>query len=91
MKYNVEKYVTNTQGQYSASVAATFDDVKKAKKNYHLSLASYYDAADVLVAVVKIVDEYGNPLDDFREVVDNAPEPEPEESEPEEPEQNQGE
>ncbi|MBR2556924.1 MAG: hypothetical protein IKE95_00920 [Methanobrevibacter sp.] len=86
MKYNVEKYVTNTQGQYSATVADTFDDVKKAKKNYHLSLASYYNAADVLVAVVKIVDEYGNPLDGFREVVDNTPE-----EEPEQPEENQGE
>lgn len=86
MKYNVEKYVTNTQGQYSASVAATFDDVKKAKKNYHLTLASYYDAADLLIGVVKIVDEYGNPLDGFREVVDNTPE-----EEPEQPEENQGE
>lgn len=91
MKYNVEKYVTNTQGQYSATVDSTFEDVDKAKVKYHQTLAAYYNAADVLVGVVKIVDEYGNPLDGFREVVDHTPEPEPEEPESEEPEQNQGE
>ena len=29
MKFNVEKYVTNTQGQYSATVDSTFEDVDK--------------------------------------------------------------
>ena len=78
MKYNIEKFITNTQNQYSASVAATFDDFDKAKVNYHQSLAALHNAEDVLVAVVKIVDEFGNPMDGFREVVDHTPEPEPE-------------
>lgn len=89
MKYNIEKFITNTQGQYSASVSATFDDFDKAKVNYHQSLATLHNADDVLVAVVKIVDEFGNNMDGFREVVDHTPEPEPEptpeEEETEEP------
>jgi len=89
MKYNVLQFITNTQNQYLASVAATFDDFDKAKVNYHQSLATLHNADDVLVAVVKIVDEFGNPMDGFREVVDHTPEPEPEpepESTPEEEE-----
>ena len=78
MKYNVLQFITNTQNQYSASVAATFDDFDKAKVNYHQTLATLHNAEDVLVAVVKIVDEFGNPMDGFREVVDHTPEPEPE-------------
>ena len=89
MKYNVEKYVTNIQGQYLATVDSTFEDVDSAKVKYHQTLAAYYNAADVLVGVVKIVDEYGNPLDGFREVVNHTPEEEPEQ--PEQPEENQGE
>lgn len=77
MKYNVEKFITNTQGQYSATVAATFEDFDKAKVNYHQSLATLHNADDVLVAVVKIVDEFGNNMDGFREVVDRTPKPEP--------------
>lgn len=78
MKYNVEKYITNTKGQYSASVAATFDDFDKAKVNYHQSLAVLHNSDDVLIAIVKIVDEYGNNMDGFREAVDHTPKPEPE-------------
>jgi len=78
MKYNIEKFITNTQGQYSATVAATFEDFDKAKVNYHQILATLHNAEDVLTAVVKIVDEFGNPMDGFREVVDHTPEPEPE-------------
>lgn len=89
MKYNVEKYITNTQNQYSATIAATFDSFDSAKVNYHQSLAVLHNADDVLIAVVKIVDEYGNNMDGFREVVDHTPEPEPEptpeEEETEEP------
>lgn len=89
MKYNIEKFITNTQGQYSASVSATFDDFDKAKVNYHQTLTTLHNADDVLVAVVKIVDEFGNPMDGFREVVDHTPElepePTPEEEETEEP------
>ena len=63
-------------------------DFDKAKVNYHQSLAALHNADDVLVAVVKIVDEYGNNMDEFREVVDHTPKPEPEptpEEETEEP------
>ena len=84
MKYNIEKFITNTQGQYSATVAATFEDFDKAKVNYHQSLAALHNAEDVLMAVVKIVDEFGNNMDGFREVVDHTPEPEPEEESVEE-------
>ena len=90
MKYNVLKFITNTAGQYSASVAATFDTLDKAKVNYHNSLASLINSADVLVAVVQIVDEYGNLMSGYREVVDHTPEPEPE-PEPETPEEPEGE
>lgn len=78
MKYNIEKFITNTQGQYSASIAATFDNFDSAKVNYHQSLAALHNAEDVLIAVVKIVDEFGNPMDGFREVVDHTPEVEEE-------------
>lgn len=78
MKYNIEKFITNTKGEYSATVSVTFDDFEKAKVNYHQSLAALHNASDVLVACVKIVDEYGNNMDGFREVVDHTPEPEPE-------------
>lgn len=84
MKYNVEKYITNTQNQYSATIAATFDSFDSAKVNYHQSLAVLHNADDVLVAVVKIVDEFGNDMNEFREVVDHTPEPEPEEESVEE-------
>jgi hypothetical protein len=80
MKYNIEKFITNTQGQYSASVSATFDDFDKAKVNYHQSLAALHNADDVLVGVVKIVDEFGNDIPGYREVIDNTPEPTEEET-----------
>lgn len=84
MKYNVEKYITNTQNQYSATIAATFDSFDSAKISYHQSLAALHNAEDVLIAVVKIVDEFGNNMDGFREVVDHTPEPEPEQTPEEE-------
>lgn len=98
MKYNVEQYVTNNQDQYSASIVATYDDnLEGAAVQYHQLLTALHNAADVKVAVVKIVDEFGNPIDGFREVVDHTPEPEPEPTpeptpeEPEEPENGDGE
>lgn len=79
MKYNVLKFTTNTADQYSATVAATFDNnLKGAKVNYHQVSASLQNADDVAYAVVIIVDEYGNPLDGYREVIDNRVEVEPE-------------
>lgn len=81
MKYNVEKFITNTQGQYSATIAGTFDSFDSAKIAYHQELAALHNASDVLIACVKIVDKYGNNMDGFREVVDHTPEPEPEQAE----------
>lgn len=82
MKYNVLTFVTNTENQYAAAVNSTYDDnLKGAKVKYHQLLAAFENADDVLVASVKIVDEYGNGLDGFDEIVDNTPEPEPEEPE----------
>lgn len=92
MKYNIEKFTTNTAGAYSAAVTATFEDLEKAKVSYHQSLATLHNASDVLTAVVIIVDEYGNIMPGFREVVDHTPTPEPEpEPTPEEPEEPEGE
>lgn len=80
MKYNVLKFVTNTAGGYQAVVSATFDAFEKARTNYFSTAAAFSNAPDVLVAVVKLVDEYGNNVDGFRVVIDNRPEPEPEEN-----------
>lgn len=80
MKYNVLQFITNIQGQYSAKVSATFNDLKGAKTNYFGVAQSLNNASDVLVAVVKIVDEYGNDVG-YREVIDNRPEETPEMSE----------
>lgn len=77
MKYNVLQFITNTKGEYSASVSATFDNLTSAKVNYFGVAQTLNNSSDVLVAVVKIVDEYGNDID-YREVIDNTPEPEPE-------------
>lgn len=85
MKYNVEQFISNTSNQYTASIAATYDNFNSAKVRYHQLLGAFYNADDVLIAVVKIVDEFGNPMDGFREVVDHTPEPEPVEAPVEEP------
>lgn len=74
--YDLIKKVTNTQGQYSCTVE-TFEDEQSAKVRYHQMLADYYNADDVLYAVVLILDEYGKELQGFREVVDKRPAPEP--------------
>lgn len=87
MNYNVETFVTNKAGQYVASVAATYDNFDSAKVRYHQILAAYHNADDVEIAAVKVVDEYGNPMDGFREIVDHRPEPEPDEPEDTEPEE----
>lgn len=80
MKHNILTFITNTQNQYVAAVNSTFvDNLKGAKVKYHQLLASLENANDVLVAVVMLVDDYGNQLDGYREVIDNRPEPEPEE------------
>lgn len=74
--FDLIKKVTNTQGQYSCTVE-TFDTEQSAKVRYHQMLAAYYNASDVLYAVVLILDEYGKELQGFREIVDKRPAPEP--------------
>ena len=77
MKYNVLQFITNTAGEYLAKVSATYDNLTSAKVNYFGVAQTLNNANDVLVAVVKIVDEYGNDTG-YREVIDNTPEPETE-------------
>ena len=75
MKYYVVKLLTNTEGQDVSSV--TFYASKDAAiVAYHQILAAYHNAADVLYAIVQIVNEYGNC--EIREIVDHKPTPEPE-------------
>ncbi len=78
MTYYLTKLLTNTQGQDGSSIAV-YDDLDKAKVGYHQTLANFINAADVLHAVVSIVDYNGTTV--MREIVDHTPEPEPEISE----------
>ena len=86
MKYNILKFVTNAQGQYQAVVAATFENFVSARTNYFSTATTFSNADDVLVAVIKMVDEYGNDVPGFRVVIDNTPAPEPEPEPTPEPE-----
>lgn len=79
MKYYVVKLLTNTAGQDGSSVS-TFSSEKDARVEYHNTLAAYHNAADVLYAVVQIVNELGNC--EIMEIVDHKPAPEPEPVEP---------
>lgn len=90
MKYNVLQFITNTREQYSARVSATFDDLKAAKTNYFGAAQTLNNADDVLIAVIKIVDEFGNDIG-YREVIDNTPEPEPEPEQEEETKEEEAE
>ena len=82
MKYNVLSFITSTSNQYSASVDATYDNINSAKIKYHQRLAALYNASDVLFASVKLVNEYGNEVSGYFEMVDHRP-TETEESETE--------
>ena len=80
-KNYVTKLLTNTQGQDASSIAVfENEDAKTAERrarvHYHQTLANYYNADDVLYAVVEIQNEIGNAV--IKEIVDNTPEPEPE-------------
>ena len=72
--------VTNTQGQHAQTVNP-YESADLAKTNYYTKLAAFHNAADVLYAVVVILDEYGKELQGFREIVDKRPTPEPEPAE----------
>jgi hypothetical protein len=83
MKYYVVKLLTNTAGQDGSGVE-TYSSEKDARVAYHNTLAAFHNAADVLYAIVQIVNEYGNC--EIMEIVDHKPTPEPEpEPEPVEP------
>jgi hypothetical protein len=71
MKYNVSQFVKNAQNQYSASVVATYDNLKGATVKYHQLLAALYNASDVLHATVKIENEYGREVAGFIELINN--------------------
>lgn len=73
MKYNVLSFITNTSNQYSSSVVATYDNIDSAKVKYHQLLASLHNADDVLFASVKLVNEYGNEVVGYFEMVDHKP------------------
>ena len=74
MKYNILKFVRNTADQYSASASATFDDLEKAKMNYHNELMNLHNATDVKTATVKIEDEFGHELAGYTEQVEHETE-----------------
>lgn len=80
MKYYLVKILTNSQGQDGTTIAK-YDELTAAQVGYHNTLASYHNAADVLYAVVEILDEYGRIVGGYSETVDHRPEPEPEATE----------
>lgn len=83
MKYFIIKLLTNTAGQDGSKIEALYTDKEKALVGYHQLCATLHNAADVLYAVVKIENEYGN--SEIMEIIDHRPEPEPEpDQEPEE-------
>lgn len=74
MKYNVVELIRNTANDYVAKVAATYDNLDGAAVKYHQDLATFHNAGDVLVATVKIEDEFGHEVSGFFEVVDHREE-----------------
>ena len=79
--YNVINFITNTSDQYVANVVATYDNLSNAKVQYHNLCAALENADDVRYATIEIVNEYGNRVADFYEIIDHrvAAEPEPHE------------
>lgn len=73
MKYNVISFIVNKSNQYVAKVEATYDNIGGAKVKYHQLLASLHNASDVLFASVKLVNEYGNEVSGYFEMVDHTP------------------
>lgn len=79
--FNVINFITNTSDEYVANVVATYDNLSNAKVRYHQLCASLENADDVRYATAEIVNEYGNRVADFYEIIDHrvAAEPEPQE------------
>lgn len=74
MKYNIIEFVRNDKDQYSASVTATYDNIEGAKVKYHQRLATLHNAPDVVVATVKIEDEFGHELNGYTEQIEHVTE-----------------
>ena len=74
-RYYLVKMVVNTAGQ-DAPLIDAYLNRDDALTSYHNILAAYYNADDVLYAIVQIIDIHGNIL--FSEIVDKVPVPEPE-------------
>lgn len=79
MKYYLVKMLTNTQEQDGSSIAV-YNNLTSAQVAYHQTLASYHNAEDVLFAVVKILDPYGNEIPGMSEIVNHIPTPTSEET-----------
>ena len=67
-KFYLVKMLVNNQGQDAPSISA-YDDKNDALVAYHGTLQSYHNAADVLYAIVQIVNGYGNC--EIMEIVDH--------------------
>lgn len=76
MKFYLVKLLTNTEGQDASSVDV-YETLEQAQVAYHNILAAFHNAADVLYAVVEILNENGDAK--IKEIVDHRP-PEPEPS-----------
>lgn len=82
MKYFVLKLLTNTKGQDGSKIEAVYQDenpdiaMEQALVGYHQLCAALHNASDVLYAVVKIENEYGN--SEIMEIIDHRPVPTPE-------------
>ena len=80
MKFYLVKLLTNTAGLDVSSIDV-YDSLERAQVAYHNILAAFHNAADILYAVVEILNENGD--SQIKEIVDHRPEPEPEpETEP---------
>lgn len=87
-KYYLVKLLTNTEGVDAPSIAV-YTSLEDCQVAYHNILAAYHNAADVLYAVVEILNPIGGM--EIREIVDHRPpepEPEPEPDEEDEPVEN---
>ena len=69
-KYYLVKLLTNDKGQDGSSISV-YGELENAQVAYHQTLASFHNAADVLYAVVEILDGYGRIVGGYSETVDH--------------------
>lgn len=72
-KYYLVKLLTNDKGQDGSSIAV-YGELENAQVAYHQTLATFHNAADVLHAVVEILDSYGRTVGGYSETVEHLPE-----------------